>query len=369
VLGYSVAVNAITNSRGSENTKKCGRSPGEDTMRLQARLAIIPFALALPFAATVMPASVSAAEYTLKWAVVTRGDMQENFGHRLAEVLPKATNGRVEVKVFPGGQLGNPAALIEGVQLGTVEAYENPADFFSGVDPRFGVFSIPFLFRDTAQANKVLGDPEFNAYVMKMAESKGLVGVNLAVAAESLYFGVKRPLRTLADFQGLKLRVNATPAERARMAALGATAVPMGLPEMITSLQNGVIDGTMSGMSIYTNFNLQNVGKTLTETHDTLLVSFGAMSKAWLDKLPPDLAKIIVEEARKLQPWSRQSAVEEVAALRQKWIERGGEIVTLPPADQAELEKRLRPIGAEVTKDNPQLKEFYDMIKRIAAKY
>jgi TRAP-type C4-dicarboxylate transport system substrate-binding protein len=338
-------------------------------MRLRAFLAVIPFALAVPFAATVMPAPASAAEYTLKWAVVTRGDMQEKFGHKLAEILPKATNGRVEVKVFPGGQLGNPQALIEGVQLGTVEAYENPADFFSGVDPRFGVFSIPFLFRDTAQANKVLGDPEFNDYCMKMAEAKGLVGVNLAVAAESLYFGVKRPLRTLADFNGLKLRVNATPAERARMGALGATAVPMGLPEMITSLQNGVIDGTMSGISIYTNFNLQNVGKTLTETHDTLLISYGAMSKAWLDKLPPDLAKIIVDEARKLQPWSRQQAVDEVKELRQKWIERGGEIVMLPLADQAELEKRLKPIGADVTKDNPQLKAFYDMIQKIAAKY
>jgi TRAP-type C4-dicarboxylate transport system substrate-binding protein len=363
-----VAVNAIINSRGGEN-RKSSRCPGEDTMKVQARLAIIPIALAAALAAASVPAPVSAAEYTLKWAVVTRGDMQEKFGHKLAEVLPAATNGRVEVKVFPGGQLGSPAALIEGVQLGTVEAYENPADFFSGVDSRFGVFSIPFLFRDTAQANKVLADPEFNDLCMKMAESKGLVGVNLAVAAESLYFGAKKPLRTLADFNGLKLRVNATPAERARMAALGATAVPMGLPEMITSLQNGVIDGTMSGISIYTNFNLQNVGKTLTETHDTLLVSYGAMSKAWLDKLPPDLAKIIVDEARKLQPWSRQQAVDEVKELRAKWIERGGEIVTLPPADQAELEKRLKPIGAEVTKNDPVLKAFYDKIQQIAAKY
>jgi len=154
------------------------------------------------------------------------------------------------------------------------------------------------------------------------------------------------------------------------MGALGATAVPMGLPEMITSLQNGVIDGTMSGMSIYTNFNLQNVGKTLLETHDTLLVSYGALSKAWLDKLPPDLSKIIVEEARKLQPWARQTAVDEVAALRKVWTEqRGGEIVTLPPAEQAELEKRLKPIGAEVTKSDPSLKAFYDKIQEIAKKY
>jgi TRAP-type C4-dicarboxylate transport system substrate-binding protein len=325
--------------------------------------------LVLTAAVAAVSAPSRAAEYTLKWAVVTRGDMQEKFGHKLAEVLPKATNGRVEVKVYPGGQLGNPAALIEGLQLGTVEGYENPADFFSGVDARFGTFSIPFLFRDTAHANKVLADPEFNALVLSMAEAKGLVGVNLAVAAESLYFGAKKPLRTLADFKGTKLRVNATPAERARMAALGATAVPMGLPEMITSLQNGVIDGTMSGISIYTNFNLQNVGKTLLETHDTLLISYGALSKAWLDKLPPDLRKTVVDEARKLQPWARQTGIDEVAELRQKWIERGGEIITLPAADQAELEKRLKPIGAEVTKGDPALKAFYDKIQTIAAKY
>src|SRR5690242_4568881 len=130
-------------------------------MKFRVALATISFALA---AGMLVSAPVRAAEYTLKWAVVTRGDMQEKFGHKLAEILPKATNGRVEVKVFPGGQLGSPAAMIEGLQLGTVEGYENPADFFVGVDPRFGEFSIPFLFKSTDQANKVLADPEFNAY-------------------------------------------------------------------------------------------------------------------------------------------------------------------------------------------------------------
>ena len=91
------------------------------------------------------------------------------------------------------------------------------------------------------------------------------------------------------------------------MQAFGATAVPMGLAEMITSLQNGVIDGTMSGISIYVNFNLQTVSKTITETNDTLLVSFGAMSKPWLDKLPADLRKTVVDEARSLQAWAIQA--------------------------------------------------------------
>jgi TRAP-type transport system periplasmic protein len=338
-------------------------------MKLQARLAITAFALAVAFPAAFQAAPASAAEYTLKWGLVTRGDMQEKLGHKLGEVLAKATNGRVEVKVFPGGQLGTPAAILEGVQLGTIEGYAIPADFYAGADPRFGEFSIPFLFNSVEQANKVLGDPEFNNYVLHMAENKGLVGIMLGVAAESFYFGAKKPLKHIADFKGLKLRVNATPAERARMAALGATAVPMGLQEMITSLQNGVIDGTMSGISIYTNFNLQNVGKTLLMTHDTLLISFACLSKAWLDKLPPDLRKIVVDEARKLQPWARQTAVDEMASLNKVWLSRGAEIVTLPPAEQAELEKRLKPIGKQVTSGNKVLTDFYNLIQKTSAKY
>ena len=138
---------------------------------------------------------------------------------------------------------------------------------------------------------------------------------------------------------------------------------------MITSLQSGVIDGTMSGISIYTNFNLQNVGKTLLETHDTLLITFGALSKAWLDKMPPDLRKTVIDEARKLQPWGRQSALDEVVELRKRWTDRGGEIITLSSSEQAELEKRLKPIGVTVTKDDPALKAFYEKIQTIAAKY
>ena len=338
-------------------------------MRHRVLLALIPFALGLPLALAVVPKAVSAAQYVIKWGLVTRGDMQEKLGHKLAEVLPQATGGRVEVQVYPGGQLGTPSAMLEGIELGTIEGYDIPADFYAGADPRFGEFSIPFLFKSVKQANDVLGDPDFNSYVLNMAQEKGLVGVMLGVAAESFYFGAKKPLRHLADFKGLKLRVNATEAERARMAALGATAVPMGLQEMITSLQNGVIDGTMSGISIFTNFNLQNIGKTLLMTHDTMLISFACLSKPWLDKLPPDLSKTIVDQARKLQPWARQTAVDEMAQLDQVWISRGGEIISLPPDEQAELEKRLKPIGAEVTKGNPVLKAFYEKIEQTAAKY
>ncbi len=322
----------------------------------------------LPLSLAFTPITAGAADYTLKYGVVTQGDMQHLYGLKLKEVVEKATNGRVEVKVFSGGQLGSPAAHIEGLQLGTIEGYSNPADFFCG-------------------RRRALRNVQHSLLVQGSRSRQPHAARSGAEGFHSRHGDVERPRRRqrrrsggvalfrqqpdppLADFNGKKLRVNATPAERARMQAFGATAVPMGLAEMITSLQNGVIDGTMSGISIYVNFNLQTVSKTITETNDTLLVSFGAISKAWLDKLPADLRKTVVDEARGLQDWAMKQSQDEKVALRAKWMERGGEIVTLPADDMAELQKRLKPIGAEVTKSDPKMKAFYDKVVATAAKY
>ncbi len=78
------------------------------------------------------------------------------------------------------------------------------------------------------------------------------------------------------------------------------------------------------------------------------------MSKPWLDKLPADLRKTVVDEARGLQAWAIKQSDDEKVALRAKWIERGGEIINLPADDMVELQKRLKPIGAEITKSDPE---------------
>jgi C4-dicarboxylate-binding protein DctP len=324
-------------------------------------------AAALAFA-TVGGKQAAAADYTMKIGLVTLNDMQHAFANKYKETLEQATKGRIEVKVFPQSQLGTPAAQIEGLQLGTIEMFMIVTDFFAGVDPRYGVFSIPLLFKSKEHANKVLQDPELNAAILSLAEPKGLVGIATAVQADARYIA-KTPLRTIDDFKGLKIRVNATAAERERMRRLGATAVPMPLTEMLSSLQSGVIDGTMSGISIYVNFNLHTFSKILTKTEDTLIVSFGAVSKRWLDQLPPDLRRIVIEEGRKLQPWLVEAGIREDTEQSQKWKDRGGEILTWSPQDMAELRARLKTVGEEISKTNPDVKAFYEKVLTVSAKY
>jgi TRAP-type C4-dicarboxylate transport system substrate-binding protein len=309
-----------------------------------------------------------AAEYTMKIALVTLDDTQHWYANKLKEVLEKATNGRVEVKVFPRGQLGSPAATIQGLQLGTIEAAMYPIDFFAGVDPRAGVFSIPYMFKDRAHANKVLQDKDLYNYTLNMMDNKGIVGVMMVGQADGRYIA-KNPIRKVSDFSGKKMRVNATDAERERMKRLGATAIPMGLGEMLTSLKSGVIDGTMSGISIHVNFNLQDISKTLLKTEDTLLITYAGISKKWLDSLPPDLRATIVKEARALQPWTIDASNREDVTLTKKWLDRGGEIIEFSPEDTALFHKKIDSVGATVTAKNPAVKAFFDKVKAAGQKH
>jgi C4-dicarboxylate-binding protein DctP len=320
--------------------------------------------LAAAFAVT----PVLAADFTMKIGFATMNDIQHQWANWYKEALEARSNGRIAVNLFPRGQLGTIASQIEGLQLGTVEAFTTPADFFAGMDPRFGTFSIPLLFKDTVHAEKVLLDPAMNKEILALGADKGVQVVSVYTFAPAHYFG-KQPIRRLDDFKGKKLRVNATPAERAKMRQFGASAVPMDLSEVVPGIQQGVIDGTMSAAAVYVNLKFNDIAKVLTEVNDTMIVSVGVVSRPWLAKLPADLRQIVIEEGNKLQARiNPQSRVMDESMVK-RWREAGGELVKLPDADQARVKQLLSGIGEEVTKDNPSANAFYKRLVATGQKY
>ena len=98
----------------------------------------------------VVPAS--AADFVMKFGTATINETQHQFIKFYKDEVEKASNGRIEVQIYPASQLGPIPREIEGVQLGNIQGYIGPVDFFVGVDPRFGVFSAPMLFRDEPNA-------------------------------------------------------------------------------------------------------------------------------------------------------------------------------------------------------------------------
>jgi TRAP-type C4-dicarboxylate transport system substrate-binding protein len=322
----------------------------------------------LMLSAAFAAAPALAADFTMKIGFATMNDVQHQWANWYKEALEARSKGRIAVNLFPRSQLGPIASQIEGLQLGTVEAFTTPADFFAGMDPRFGTFSIPLLFKNSEHAEKVLLDPAMNKEILALGADKSIQVVSVYTYAPAHYFG-KQPIRSLDDFKGKKLRVNATAAERAKMRQFGASAVPMDLSEVVPGIQQGVIDGTMSAAAVYVNLKFGDIGKVLTEVNDTMIVSVGVVSRPWLAKLPSELRALVVEEGNKLQARINPHSRVLDQSMVKRWREAGGELVKLPSADQARVQQLLAGVGEEVTKDNPNANAFYKRLVATGKKY
>ena len=318
-------------------------------------------ALAWSFA---LPAS--AQQFTMKFGTATFNDTQHQYIKNYKEALEKASGGRIQVGIYPRSELGPIPRMIDGLQLGTVEAFIAPADFYVGLDPRFGVYSTPMLFKDKDHATRTVFDSSLNEDALMMGEPKGIVGLGILGTGSSNY-AAKNAILRLSDFSGKKLRVNATAMEREKMRRLGATAVPLPLNEVMPSLQRGVIDGTMSGTAIFVAFKMNDAAKTITVTNDTMLVSLAVVSKAFLDKLPPDLRKIVLDTGRAIQKPTHEWEKEFSKGLDKTWTQMGGVMHTLPPEDLKKMAELLNSVGDDVSKDQPSVNEFLKRVRAVAA--
>jgi TRAP-type C4-dicarboxylate transport system substrate-binding protein len=310
-----------------------------------------------------------AAEFTMKFGVSSAEDTEHNFAKLVKAAVEPASKGRIEVQIFPRGQLGTQSATIQGLQLGSVEAFMTPADFYQGIDPRMGVLSFPFVFKDRAHANRVFKDQGMYTKIASLLDAKGIVGCG-AVSSSDVRYMTHAGLRKLADFNGKKLRINGTDAERERFRRLGATSVAMNLADMLTALQNKTIDGSGSGTTIFVNFNLETVSKELLIVEDTLINSYCGMSKAWLNRLPADLRDIVINESRSAALFAKAAEISDGfnESLAKRWTDKGGKFNRLSPEEQTEVRAKLANVGEVVTEGKAEMRAFYTELKALADK-
>src|SRR4029077_5578911 len=289
---------------------------------------VAPLTVAAALAWCVPSSPAAAADFVMKFGTATINETQHQFIKFYKEELEKASGGRIEVQIYPASQLGPIPREIEGVQLGNIQGYIGPVDFFVGVDPRFGVFSAPMLFRDEANAAATLRDPAVQKAMFDLAAPKRMVGIATLDLGSSNY-GAKNPILRLADFKRKKLRINGNELERQKRAKLGATGIGMPLSEVVPALDQGTIDGTISGLSVFVAFKMNDLLKTITVTNDTFINSIVVISKAWLDTLPPDLQKIVVDSGAPVQARTQAWEFDFNKKLEQQWAAVGGTLARL----------------------------------------
>jgi TRAP-type C4-dicarboxylate transport system substrate-binding protein len=303
----------------------------------------------------------------MKLGLSSAEDTEHAYARGMKESIEAKSNGRIEVQIYPRGQLGSQSATIQGLQLGTIEGFITPADFYQGVDPRMGVLSFPFLFKNRSHANRVLADRQLQEKVASVLDQKGIVGCGQIATGDVRYIA-HNPIRKLADLNGKKFRINGTDAERERFRRVGVTSIAMNLADMLQALQNKTIDGTGSGTTIFVNFNLDTVSKELLQVEDTLIVSYCGMSKKWLDTLPADLRAMVIKESREVFYRTTQTSDDFNVSLGKRWEDKGGKFNRLADAEQKELQERYATVGDTVTEGKAEMRAIYREIKALSDK-
>lgn len=265
-----------------------------------ARLAsVLILILTLSFSAR--PDAVLAASVTIKAHTnqpASDSAYQYVYLTQFAERVHRATEGRVAVKIFPGGQLGKDTAVLQQVQLGAVELGVFAFPHTSKLFRPFNAFLLPFLFADHAAGTLALEGPTAQKLY---ADFEKATGVRILGAFNGGFRGITnsiKPIKSLDDFNGMKVRVPGSPVLISTMQKLGINPISMSTGEIFSALQQKTIDGQESGVAWGYGKGFSEVQKYLTETRHAISGTVMAVNVKFLSGLSEGDQKAIADAAR-----------------------------------------------------------------------
>jgi TRAP-type C4-dicarboxylate transport system substrate-binding protein len=334
---------------------------------LAARAAATAGTAALALTLSLGAASAQDKTYTMKITLPTLNDPSYFFAKNYAAALEKDSGGRIKPEIYPASQLGAIPRQIEGTQFGAIQCAIIPPEFFVGVDERFELMAAPGLVDSMDHGQRLAADPAVRKLILGLGADKGLHGVALFMNAPSSVIA-KAPIRHLADFKGKKIRVLASKFQTVPIERLGATPVAMTLGDVVPALQQGAIDGAVGGIVVFTPMHFNDAAKYVTETGQPAVFVAVEINKSWYQSLPEDLQKLIDDDAAAGQAAIGPLAGEIVGKARKGWTDTGGELISLPADEQADMMKTFLAADAEVAKAKPALDAAYQIVTDAAAR-
>jgi C4-dicarboxylate-binding protein DctP len=308
--------------------------------------------LALILAAAVAlttSAAFAQAPIIIKFSHVVAPDTPKGKGaQRFKELAEERSKGRVKVELYPNSQLYKDKEEMEALQLGSVQMLAPSLAKFGPLGVKeFEVFDLPFIFKDAA-AFRAVTDGPVGADLFKKLEPKGIKG--LAYWDNGFHImSANKPLHAVADFKGLKLRIQSSKVLDAQMRALGAIPQVMAFSELYQALQSGVVDGTEGVPSNFYTQKIYEVQKHISLSNHGHLAYAVIVNKKFWDGLPADLRATLEGAVKDATTYANAIASTENADALDK-IKASGKttIYTPTPAEIAEWKKALMPVHHEM---------------------
>lgn len=277
---------------------------------------------------------------------------------QMGKALAEQSKGKLGVKVYPAGALGTEKDNIEQLRIGGLDMMRINVAPLNSVVPETIATGLPFVFRSTEHMRKVLDGP-IGDEILKSMESQGLVGLAFYDSGARSFYSTKKPIKTVADMKGLKIRVIQSDLFVAMVEALGANPTPMPYGEVYTALKTGIVDAAENNWPSYDSSRHFESAKFYSQTEHSLAPEVLVFSKKVWDTLPPADQAMIRKAARDSVPYMRQLWDEREVKAR-KTVEAAGSQVNAI-ANKQEFIDAMKPVYAKFA-STPRLA---DLVKRI----
>ena len=277
-----------------------------------------------------------------------------------AEAIDKASNGEIKLEVYSNAVLGYERELIEGVQMGTIDFCTTSLGPFGSFARQINVLNLPYLFKDVDHLIRVLDaglSDKMNAYIAR--ENIGFYSLGWICGGGRCFY-TKKPIYSLKDLQGLKIRVMENDVYIQLVNLLGARAVPMAYGEVYSAIQTGVIDGAENDFgAYYTQKHYEVAPYYCLDFHTIDVTGLLVSAKTW-DKLSDADKRILTETVPAFVQRGREAWAELTIDARREIEKRG---LTITEVDQEEFKKAVTPLWDSVTKQYGR--EFFDFIMTV----
>ena len=322
----------------------------------------IKLGAAIGAAATLPPLSPASAQAK---AIFKASDVQpagyptvaatESMGKK----LEAATSGRLSVQMFPSAQLGAEKETIEQTQIGAIQLLRVSAGALGPIVDDINVVNMPFLFKNTAHAQKMMDGPIGQELLDRISSNAnaGLVALCWMDSGARSIYNTKRPVKSIEDLKGLKVRVIGNPIFIDMMNALGGNGVAMGYDQVFGALQTGVIDGAENNPPSYVFSNHYTAAKYYSLTEHLIIPEVLMFSKKAWTSLSADDQTLIKKFAREAQLEERELWKKYEQTAMDKAKAAGCEIIEI--ADKTPFQNAVKPVW---DKYGPK---YQDMINRI----
>ncbi|PPC74059.1 C4-dicarboxylate ABC transporter substrate-binding protein [Pokkaliibacter plantistimulans] len=291
----------------------------------------------LKFTATAIALSVSANSFAV--TVINYTHFQPGTSDQPAQAaalafkdyVEKATNGDVQVKIYPASQLGNGVEVMEGLKMGTIQMAVVHDGAVAPIYKQFQVFSIPYLFEDQKMAWSVLDGPYGQKMANDMLKKTGIKMLAMADNGIRQFTNSKRPISSPEDMKGLKIRVQPGPIFQKLVESLGASPSVITWPELPGALQQGVVDGQENGVTNILAGSLYQYQKYATLDGHIYSLHAYLMNNRFFEKLDADEQKAVLDGVEIAKKIHREMTSNQDLNAKQILTDKGMQVTELTP--------------------------------------